>query len=327
VLSSSGSIAAHDLGISSINLEILDGKLVAYSSYARGDFGELITPDNSEKFKKMAKEAIVIEVDGKQYDVLESSALLDNADGLNLRHLFGEVSGSKVKITSLIPLQLSDNHLQILKLIRHDREISRQFLTGDKNEFVFNLEQLHTPNSFGQFFSLGIKHIILGFDHLVFLLAMLLVVTRLREIAGIITFFTIAHSITLSLAVLNIITIPSSVVEPVIALSIIYVGLENLFKTEQKKRWLVAYVFGLVHGLGFAAVLREIGIGSGEAIVAPLLSFNFGVEVGQIAFALLILPFIWKLRKTTAYESGIVPIVSLFISIAGVYWLIERLFY
>lgn len=318
------SLSAHELGISAISLEITDGKLNVYSSYAKADFNAVIKFNNAEDFRAFTKKAVAVEIDGKVLGVLGNDVSLDNQDGLNLRHSFGEVSGSKIKITSSLPSKLSSNHVQILKLIRNDKEISRQFLTGDNNSFTFDLEDLQTPNSFGQFLTLGIEHITFGFDHLLFLFALLLVVTRFGEIAKIVTFFTIAHSITLSLAALNIIAVPSFLVEPIIAISIIYVGLENVFKTELKKRWLIAYVFGLVHGLGFASVLREIGIGEGTASIVPLLSFNLGVEIGQIAIILLVLPLLWKLQKKLFYKEKFVPVCSILIAIAGLYWLVER---
>ena len=317
-------LSAHDLGVSAIGLEIKDGKLVAYSNYARADFDAVIKFNNAEDFKAFTKKAVAIEIDGKALDVLDNEISLDNADGLTLIHSFSEVSGEKIKITSFLPSKLSSNHVQILKLIRNDKEISRQFLSGDDNSFVFDLEDLQMPNTFGQFLTLGIKHIAFGFDHLLFLFALLLVVSSFGEIAKIVTFFTIAHSITLSLAALNMISIPSYLVEPIIAVSIIYVGLENVFKTQQTKRWLVAYVFGLVHGLGFAGVLQEIGIGKGISAVMPLLSFNLGVEIGQLAIILLVLPILWKLNKHTFYKQKFVPICSILIALAGLYWLIER---
>ena len=317
-------LSAHDLGVSAISLEIKDGKLVAYSNYARADFDAVIKFNNAEDFKAFTKKAVAVEIDGKALEVLDNDVSSDNADGLNLRHSFGEVSGKKIKITSFLPSKISSNHIQILKLIRNDKEVSRQFLTGDDNSYEFDLNDLQTPTSFGQFLTLGIKHITFGFDHLLFLLALLLVVTRFSEIAKIVTFFTIAHSITLSLVALNIISVPSFLVEPIIAVSIIYVGLENIFKTEQKKRWLIAYIFGLVHGLGFASVLQEIGIGEGISAVMPLLSFNLGVEIGQFAIILLVLPILWKLNKYTFYKQKFVPICSVLIAIAGLYWLIER---
>jgi HupE / UreJ protein len=217
------SLSAHDLGVSAINLEIADGKLIVTSSYARADFDELIFQNNAENFKAFTKKAVAVEVDGKVLDVADNDFSLDNEDGLTLRHFFGEVSGSKIKITSFLPSKLSSDHVQILKLIRNDKEISRQFLTGDKNQFVLDLEDLHPPDLFGQFLTLGIKHIAFGFDHLLFLLALLLVVTRFGEIVRIVTFFTIAHSITLSLAALNVVSVPALLVEPIIAVSIIYV--------------------------------------------------------------------------------------------------------
>lgn len=327
ILLCSMSLFAHDLGVSSISLEIADGKLVVYSSYARADFGELIFQNNAEDFKAFTKKAVAVEIDGKALEVLDNDVSLDNADGLTLIHSFGEVSGEKIKITSVLPSKLSSNHIQILKLIRNDKEVSRQFLTGDDNSYLFDLENLRSPTSFGQFLTLGIKHIAFGFDHLLFLFALLLVVSRFGEIARIVTFFTIAHSITLSLAALEVITVPSFIVEPIIAISIIYVGLENIFKTEQTKRWLVAYIFGLVHGLGFASVLQETGIGSGTANILPLLSFNLGVEIGQIAIILLVLPVLWKLQKKAFYKTKFVPVCSVLIAIAGLYWLVERTFF
>ena len=317
-------LSAHDLGISAMNVEITGGKLVVYSSYARADFDAVIKFNDAEDFKAFTKKTVAVEIDGKPLEVLDNDVSFDNQDGLNLRHSFGEISGEQIKITSFLPSKLSSNHIQILKLIRNDKEISRQFLTGDDNSFVFNLEDLQTLDSFGQFLTLGIKHIAFGFDHFLFLLALLLVVSKFSEIAKIVTFFTIAHSITLSLVALSIISVPSFLVEPIIAVSIIYVGLENIFKTEQKKRWLIAYIFGLVHGLGFASVLQEIGIGEGISSVMPLLSFNLGVEIGQFAIILLVLPVLWKLNRETFYAKKFVPICSVLIAFAGLYWLIER---
>jgi uncharacterized membrane-anchored protein YitT (DUF2179 family) len=100
-----------------------------------------------------------------------------------------------------------------------------------------------------------------------------------------------------------------------------------VLKTEQKKRWLIAYIFGLIHGLGFAGVLQEIGIGEGTAVVMPLLSFNLGVEIGQFAFILLVLPILWKLQKQSFYKTQLVPATSILIALAGLYWLVERVFF
>ena len=137
ILLCSISLSAHDLGVSSISLEIKDGKLVVYSSYARADFDAVIKFNDAEDFKAFTRKAVAVEVDGKSLEVLDNDVLSDNADSLNLRHSFGEVSGEQIKITSFLPPKLSSNHIQILKLIRNDKEISRQFLTGDNNAIRF----------------------------------------------------------------------------------------------------------------------------------------------------------------------------------------------
>ncbi|MGH9799953.1 MAG: HupE/UreJ family protein, partial [Blastocatellia bacterium] len=110
-----------------------------------------------------------------------------------------------------------------------------------------------------------------------------------------------------------------------IAVSIVYVGLENLFRRDTSKRWMLTFAFGLIHGFGFASVLRELGIGGqGSSAIVPLFSFNFGVELGQIAIAAIILPLIWKLREQPKFVPRYVPAFSILIALAGGYWLVER---
>src|SRR5437762_1051854 len=149
------------------------------------------------------------------------------------------------------------------------------------------------------FLSLGVKHVLTGYDHLLFLAALLLVCTSFRQAASIITFFTVAHSITLSLAALDVVHLPARIVEPAIAASIVYVGLENIFgKHRFAWRASVTFAFGLVHGLGFASALREVGLGStGEGVALPLLKFSIGLEAGQLCIAAVLLQLLLILRK------------------------------
>jgi hydrogenase/urease accessory protein HupE len=180
--------------------------------------------------------------------------------------------------------------------------------------------------SFQQFLILGIEHILAGYDHLAFLFGLLIVGASLSTSVKIITSFTVAHSVTLALATLNVVQIPSSVVEPLIAASIVYVGIENIFSRNLDRRWLLTFGFGLVHGFGFASVLRELGIGSGAGGTAiPLVSFNLGVEIGQIAIALIILPAVWKLRAQPTFITKYVPACSVLITLIGAFWLVERI--
>jgi hydrogenase/urease accessory protein HupE len=177
------------------------------------------------------------------------------------------------------------------------------------------------------FFALGVEHIITGYDHLLFLAALLLVCRNFREAAGVITFFTVAHSITLSLAALDLVRLPARIVEPAIAASIVYVGLENLFGKHQFAwRAAVTFAFGLVHGLGFAAALREVGLGSTSVGVAmPLLKFSIGLETGQLIIAAVMLNLLLALRKRPAYVRWWVPAGSVTVAGIGTFWLISRL--
>ena len=128
---------------------------------------------------------------------------------------------------------------------------------------------------------LGVEHILTGADHLVFLLGLILVGGSLRSLVGVVTAFTLAHSITLALAALSIFAPSPRLVEPAIALSIAYVGVENLFVNDASKRWRITFPFGLIHGFGFAGALREIALPRAQLPIA-LVSFNLGVELGQL---------------------------------------------
>jgi hydrogenase/urease accessory protein HupE len=183
----------------------------------------------------------------------------------------------------------------------------------------------HSPRTFKEFLILGVEHIVTGYDHLVFLLGLLIVGGSFRAAVKVITSFTVAHSLTLALATLDLIRIPSKIVEPLIAVSIMYVGIENLFRRDLDKRWLLAFGFGLIHGCGFATVLKDLGVGAqGSGVAMPLFSFNLGVEVGQVVIATIVLPCIWKLKERPSFQPRYVPACSVLIALAGAYWFVER---
>ena len=148
----------------------------------------------------------------------------------------------------------------------------------------------------GRFVQAGIEHIFLGYDHIAFLAAIVLWAQRLWPVIKIVTAFTIAHSITLSLAALQIVVFPSAIVEPAIAVTIIFVAVENFFSRNVDGRWRVTFVFGLIHGFGFASALQEIGLPANAAVPA-LAAFNIGVEIGQVVIVALIFPLLlWSDR-------------------------------
>ncbi len=180
-----------------------------------------------------------------------------------------------------------------------------------------------TPATATGFFLLGVEHIATGYDHLLFLLALILCGGRLIELLKIITAFTIAHSLTLGAAALNLVTLPSAMVEAVIALSIAYVAFENLYpRYAVSRRWAVSFLFGLVHGFGFSSVLKEIGLPT-DSLVLSLLNFNLGVEAGQLVAVAIVVPLLAWLRSTP-FESRVVRLVSLAVLATGLTLFVER---
>ena len=181
-------------------------------------------------------------------------------------------------------------------------------------------------SSWPAFVLMGVEHILIGFDHLCFLLALLIVATRLREIVALISTFTVAHSLTLAAAALNLVSLSPRLVEPLIALSIVYIGIENLvLRRPPRYRLAVAFGFGLIHGLGFASVLGERLPGvTGSAVVPLLLDFNLGVELGQLAVAACLVPLIKLARAQPKFAPKFRPAMSLAIAAAGMFWLIQR---
>lgn len=222
--------------------------------------------------------------------------------------------------------KLPDGHKQFVTIKdATGNSLVEKMLMQKDNSIALNLSTTENSSMFKDFFMLGVEHILTGYDHLLFLFALLVVTRNFWSAIGIVTFFTIAHSITLGLAGLNLVTLPSMIVEPLIAATIIYVGVENIIRKEPKGRKWLTFSFGLIHGFGFAAVLQEMGIANNKTgIFVPLLSFNLGVETGQIIVTSLALPLIWWLHKKPFIDAKLVPVCSVIVSFAGGYWLIER---
>jgi hypothetical protein len=175
-----------------------------------------------------------------------------------------------------------------------------------------------------QYFRLGVKHIFLGYDHIAFLLA-LLFVKRFLDLVKVVTAFTAAHTITLALAVLQIVRLPPHLVEVGIALTIMYMAAENLWARRTRHRWLLTFAFGLVHGFGFASVLRELGLPA-RGLARALVSFNVGVEVGQILIVGALWPLVaWAGRQPATLNLARVG-VSAVIFLLGGGWFVERAF-
>jgi hypothetical protein len=205
------------------------------------------------------------------------------------------------------------------------------------------LFRLATPSTSAQFFVFvreGVWHIWTGYDHILFLLALLLPSVLQRDAGGwraaaefrpaffnvlkIVTAFTVAHSLTLSLATLGMVKLPSRLTESAIALSVLLAAANNLWPMVRERGWMVAFGFGLIHGFGFATALSDLGLGHG-AMAVTLIGFNLGVEIGQLAIVGVFLPAAFVLRETWLYRVPFLRLGSASISLVAAAWCVERM--
>lgn len=178
---------------------------------------------------------------------------------------------------------------------------------------------------FVKYLKSGFVHIIpMGIDHILFVLGLFLATLSMKKLFWQVTTFTVAHSITLALAATGVVSLSGSIVEPLIALSIVYVAYENVRKTEvDNSRLVLIFVFGLLHGLGFASVLQEFGLPT-QSFVASLFAFNLGVEAGQLTVIAIAFALLFGIRNKPSYRMFVQVPGSLFIGLIGLYWTIER---
>ena len=183
--------------------------------------------------------------------------------------------------------------------------------------------------TFQDYFWLGVEHIFLGWDHVAFLIAVLLWATRMWTVVKIVTAFTLAHSITLTLAALDLVVVSNALVEPAIAATIVVVALENFLSRRVDGRWRWTFALGLVHGFGFAFVLDEIGLPE-DALPLALGAFNLGVEAGQLAIVAIVLPVLLAVDarfgrgRHRTRPAGFVYPVSALLAACGTFWFVER---
>lgn len=218
--------------------------------------------------------------------------------------------------------------------------VSTYVLSPSSPTLTLRTDEASLWRTFVEYVKEGVWHIWIGFDHILFLISLLLPAVLVlvnkqwqpverfgpacRSVLKIVTVFTLAHSITLWLAVMEYVTLPSQMVEATIAFSIVVTALHNLFPVVRLPGWAIAFVFGLIHGFGFANVLLDLGLSS-TALAVSLLAFNVGVELGQIAIVLVFFPIAYAIRGTEFYKWVVLRGGSVVIAVIAVLWMIERI--
>ncbi|MCG2590812.1 HupE/UreJ family protein [Rhodohalobacter sulfatireducens] len=290
------------------------------------------------------------------YDVLNEEGSLGTFSRILFRLDNVTTIPENLEVTYDLFFESDDDHRALLLqaynwkagIIDNESVHSAIFSPGSTTQEL-DLSKATTWNGFISMVKMGIWHIWIGIDHIFFLLALALpaVVTRLPNrksiteilsqwtgvekfkpafwyLVKVVTFFTIAHSITLSLAALGVINLNARIVESIIALSIALAALHNIVPIFKQREWLIAFGFGLFHGFGFAGVLADKGL-SGEYMALTLFGFNFGVEVGQLLIILLFFPVLFFMRKTKVYSYSVV-IASAALILLSLIWTYERFF-
>lgn len=231
-------------------------------------------------------------------------------------------------------------HRGLLRLDNGDKTQSAVF-SPDHPKQSFTIGETSPGRQFLAFLREGIFHIWTGYDHILFLVALLLPAVLQREagkwrgvpalrpafinVLKIVTAFTVAHSLTLSLAALQVVRLPSRLTESAIAFSVLLAAANNLWPVVRERGWIVAFFFGLVHGFGFANALADLGLVHG-ALALTLVGFNFGVEIGQLVIVVIFLPVAFALRDSWFYQKPLLRFGSLLIILIAATWLAERVF-
>jgi hydrogenase/urease accessory protein HupE len=325
-----------DVDLESINLMIEDRLIHATPEGQQVNFDPLTQGAHALPF-------IRVSLDGQALTLNIKNALRVMTDG-NLHSMIPFTAdgtiGDELVVTFESFFDFDPQHMVTVSLYK-DGETKVGLLTLDDPSLIVSLKK---PGAWQQFLTFtweGVWHIWIGIDHILFLVALLLPsVLRfekrkwhpvssfkdaLYNVLKVVTAFTIAHSITLTFAALDIVTLPSRFVESVIALSVVLVAVNNIFPLISDRVWTVAFGFGLIHGFGFANVLANLQLPTGTLAIA-LFSFNVGVELGQMAIVTILFPSIYLIRQRNFYPPLILKAGSAIITLVASAWIIDRVF-
>jgi hypothetical protein len=337
---------AHQQSVSLAELNVAGSRVRGQLRFAGADLGTLLhleqAPDGA--YTQSGVDAVLpalVDLTLNDYSVATpagpcsldpgSKAKVEGSDGIVVTGAWtcpGDVDALRVRVGFLEVLP--SGHAHLAKISFPDGQVSQRVVQADAPGFDVE-RRVGFWTAAGRFLRLGIEHIFTGYDHIAFLIGLLLLGGTFKELVQIVTAFTAAHSITLALATLSIVNPTPRVIEPLIAASIVYVAAENLWALRRgtmasalRHRWMLTFAFGLVHGFGFASVLRELHLPR-SGIAAALVTFNVGVEIGQVCIVALAVPLFAVLRRTRWFEPLGVRLCSFVVGCLGLTWLVQRI--
>ena len=342
VLIGAGGAAAHQAGVSAVTLDVIETTVEMELAVKGRDLdaalgtamvdpetdqvsAELLAAEALRVTAHLLAGAVVERADGVACEATPDAPSPD-ADGVILFVVWHCAPGAGMIYRNRLFVDRDPLAIQNVLVLLGD-DIAQDVLNAKHDSVA--LTEAPPPSLisvFGRYVASGIEHIFVGYDHIAFLIALLLWARNFWPVVKVVTAFTIAHSITLALAVLDVVSLPPSIVEPMIAASIIWVAAENFFSCRIAGRWKITFLLGLVHGFGFAGVLRAFGLPS-DALGLALAAFNIGVEIGQVVIVGLAVPVLIladRLLRRDTRSRLLVKLLSSVIAALGLYWLIER---
>jgi hydrogenase/urease accessory protein HupE len=313
-----GAAQAHQVNLSTARVELRPDRVVAVAVALKGsDVDRLAGTHVFDERKDLVEPAKVataaapiatyvsthVEVTGADGTpcAADTPEVAADGDGVIVRNTFScrNVPGDLVYHSTV--LTATDRTARQVVLIGAGENAPQALLDDTHTTVMISAAAPSLWSTMQRYLIAGIEHIFLGYDHIAFLIAVVLWARRLWPVIKIVTAFTLAHSVTLSLAALQIVVIPSAIVEPAIAASIMFVAVENFFSRNVDGRWRVTFAFGLIHGFGFASALQEFGLPA-NAVVPALASFNIGVEIGQVAIVSIVVPVLIVVDRLLAAD-------------------------
>ena len=281
---------------------------------------------------KLLRSRFALAADGKALEnsVWSAPDPLPERQSIRMRATFTVLHGvGRIDVTTLM-FPYDPQHKTFLNVYDSGAVAAQAILDKDRRSFEYFAGTREGVRAMlRKFVAAGVHHILIGPDHLLFLAGLLLLGGSMKQLLLIVTAFTIAHSITLSLAALGMVMPPANAIEPAIALSIVYVGADNLLVSaggRDTRAW-IAFAFGLIHGFGFANVLREMDLPR-RALGWTLFAFNAGVEIGQLVFVVVTASvFIWIRSRSEAAGRRLIVAGSLIVMLAGAFWFVQRVFF